>query len=90
MTWKEDFTRIYFDEKGKYRNATRNGIIILCMALGLIIFSTFIPSKALILPATVMCIAVLVTLYKNRKTKKDDKIWLDDNLKRVDDPDKFT
>jgi hypothetical protein len=90
MTWKEDFIRIYIDEKDKYKKAIRNGIIILCIGLGLIIFSTFIPSKALILPATVVCVTVSIIFYKNRKTKKDDKILLDDTLKRVDDPEKFT
>ena len=90
MTWKENFTRIYLDEKGEFKKKTRSGIIILCIGLGLIIFSIFIPGKALIIPATAVCIAVSITLYKNSRTKKDDKIMVDDTLKRVDDPDKYT
>ena len=90
MTWKEDFIEIYLDEKGKFKKKTRNGIIILSVGVALIIFSLFIPSKSLIIPATVICIAVSITLYKNRNVKKDDKKMLDDTLKRVDDPDKYT
>ena len=90
MTWREDFTRIYLDEKGEFKKKTRNGIIILSIGLGLIIFSLFIPSKALIIPATAVCIVVSITLYRNSKTKKDDKIMIDDILKRVDDSDKYT
>lgn len=90
MTWKESFIETYLDEKGRFKKATRNGIIILSIGLALIIFSIFIPSKALILPATGICIAIVITLYKNRNTKKDDKILIDDTLKRIDDPDKYT
>jgi hypothetical protein len=90
MTWKESFTKIYLDEKGRYKKAARNGVIILCIGVGLIIFSIYVPGKGLIIPATAVCIAVSITLYKNSRTKKDDKIMVDDTLKRIDDPDKFT
>jgi hypothetical protein len=90
MKWKENFIKSYLDEKGKYKKATRNGIIILTISLALILFSIMIPGKGLIIPATAVCVAISITLYKNRNTKKDDKILIDDSLKRVDDPDKYT
>ena len=90
MTWKEEFTRIYLDDKGEFKKKTRNGIIFLSIGLSLIIFSIFIPSKALIVPATVASIAVSIVLYKNSRIKKDSKTMIDDTLKRIDDPDKYT
>ena len=39
MTWKEIVTQLYLDEKGNYKKATRNGIVILSISLALIIFS---------------------------------------------------
>jgi hypothetical protein len=90
VTWKENFTQIYIDEKGEFKKKTRNGIIILCIGLTLIIFSIIVPGKALILPATAVCITISIILYKNRNIKKDDKIRVNDTLKRLDDPDKYT
>ena len=90
MTWEESLIETYLDEKGRFKKATRNRIIILSIGLALIIFSIFIPSKALIVPATGICIAIVITLYKNRNIKKDNEISIDDTLKKIDDPHKFT
>jgi membrane-bound ClpP family serine protease len=89
MTLKEDFTRIYLDAKDEFKKKTRNGIIILSIGIGLIIFSIFVPGKALIIPATAVCIVVSITLYRNSRTKKDEKIMIDETLKRTDNPDKY-
>jgi len=90
MIWETSLIQIYLDEKSKYNKATRNGIIIFSICLGLIIFSMLIPSKALIVPATAVCISILITLYRNSKTKKDDKIMVNDTLKRIDNPHKYS
>jgi len=90
MPYREDFTNSYLDRKVDLKQSVRIGVVLLSIVLLIVLFSVFGQKPALLIPSIGWTIGIVLFIKKTRKAKKDDKIMVDDTLKRVDDPDKYT
>ena len=89
MSYRE-IVSFYLDEKGNFKKAVRNGIILLSILVVIVLFSIFSPSHVLLIPVIGWTISTVLFINKNRKAKKDNETWGDDTVKKIDDPDKYT
>ena len=89
MSYRE-IVSFYLDEKDNLKKAVRNGIILLSILVGIVLFSIFGPSHVLLISAIAWAIGTILFINKNRKGKKIIKSFGDDTIKRIDDSDKYT
>ncbi len=90
MSYRWIFTSFYLDQKGDFKQSLRIGIVLLSILVVIVLFFAFGPSHKLLLPAIAWSIGTVLFIRKTKKAKKDNEIWGDDTVKKIDDPHKFT
>ena len=90
MPYKKVFTNFYLDKKGDLKQSVRIGVVLLSIVLLIVLFSVFGPSHTLLIPSIGWSIGLVLFIKKTKKAKKDNDLWGDDTVKRIDDPDKYT
>ncbi len=90
MPYRDVFTNFYLDKKGDLKQSVRIGIVLLSIVLGIALYSFFGPNHKLLIPAIAWSISIVLFIKKTRREKKDNDLWGDDTVKRVDDPYKYT
>ena len=90
MSYRWIFTSFYLDQKGDFKQSLRIGIILLSILVVIVLFFAFGPKHTLLIPAIAWSIGTVLFIRKTKKAKKDNEIWGDDTVKKIDDPHKFT
>ena len=90
VPYREAFTNFYLDKKGDLKQSVRIGVVLLSIVLLIVLFSVFGSSHALLIPSIGWTIGIVLFIKKTRKAKKDNDLWGEDTVKRVDDADKYT
>ncbi len=90
MPYREVFTNFYLDKKGDLKQSVRIGVVLLSTVLLIVLFSVFSSSHALLIPSIGWTIGIVLFIRKTRKAKKDNELWGDDTVKKIDDPHKYT
>ncbi len=90
MPYREVFTNFYLDKKGDLKQSVRVGVVLLSIVLLIVLFSIFGPKHTLLIPSIAWSIGIVLFIKKTQKAKKDNDLWGDDTVKRIDDPDKYT
>jgi hypothetical protein len=90
VPYREVFTNFYLDKKGDLKQSVRIGVVLLSTVLLIVLFSVFSSSHALLIPSIGWTIGIVLFIRKTRKAKKDNELWGDDTVKKIDDPHKYT